>query len=1071
MTQDPMRRGLFLKKKAPPAKYQILYTRSATDPKRFTIIVANCVALILIILASGAWFLTKHNHQTALRAAENNLRQSSLIVESVVNHLFLQVDGALASVPALLAAADTGNEPLEPKVVTRLLRGLNFQTFAFRDIMVLNPDGSIWASARPDSWNRRFPLSLAPMEHAVHRGAAAVLGPIRNPVTGDWVIFIVRQVDIPSLGQIAIAAEVPLPLISSQLAAVGGTPGLRVSLVRNEGELIVSQPYNELQIGKRQPLTVGPSQRSGQPFEVPVAVAGHPTLGIARPSLYEDVLIYVTLDLNEALSDWMRDRDRVAIFTGCFALLICGLAVTLDMAHRQRGRADAERDKARSMLDTAIETMSDGFVMWDSEDRLVTCNEQFRRIYDRSRAFIYPGAKFEDIIREGAKVGQYPQVGEDLAAFVQETVSWHLNNDGPLERELPDGRWALITERRTPDGMIVGIRTDITDLKHALSDLATANERVQAAMHALHEQNMALMERDRALNIQNVLFDAALNNMSQGLLMTDANQRLIIVNRRFFDLFQLDQGDKMFAVGAPIQEALMAICSAGQLPREAVEELLVKQKGLADARQSGSFLIAGRDGLAVSVVQRPIADGGWLATYEDVTERHRAEERVRFAAHHDALTSLPNRVLFYARLNEMISRLGYHESALSLLCLDLDRFKQVNDTLGHPVGDKLLINAGRRLMTCVRSDAIVARLGGDEFAIAFVSPDPRRAAEIVAQRVIMELSSPYTLDGNMVSIGASVGIAIDETGHADTDTLMKNADMALYQAKAAGRGVYRVFEADMERQLRARLSIEKDLAAALDRHEFEVFYQPLYDLQSNKISGFEALLRWIHPQRGIVSPLQFVRIAEETGMISRIGAWVIRQACEDALLMPSDVKIAINLSPVQFQHADIVALVSEALAASGLPPYRLELEITESTLLENNTSTLNTLLRLRELGVRVALDDFGTGYSSLSYLRRFPFDKIKIDRSFVCEMGTREDCAAIVMSIVTLANRLGITTTAEGVETHDQLLRVREAGCTEAQGYLFSQPMPLVEVLAFFRESASFNDTTIESPSVPHVMS
>jgi diguanylate cyclase (GGDEF)-like protein len=1034
-------------------RYQNFHTRTARNLRRFTIIVAICVGLILVILASGSWFLTKHNHQTAFRAAEGNLRQSSLIVESVVNHLFLQVDGALASLPGLLAASGAGGQPLEPRVVNRLLRSLNFQPFAFRDVMLLKSDGTIWASARPGSWNHHFPLSLEPMEQTVLRGAAAVLGPIRNPVTGDWVIFIVRQLDVPALGLVAAAAEVPLPLISSQFSAVGGTPGLRVALERHDGELIVSQPYNEMRIGRRQPLVITPAQASGRPFDVPIAIAGHPTLGIARPSLYEDVSIVLTLDLNVALTDWARDRNRLAIFMGCFSVLICGIATILVMTHRQTALADAERDRARAMLDSAIESMSDGFVMWDNNDRLITCNEQFKRMYERSRPFIRPGAAFENIIREGAKAGQYPQMGSDVEAFVQETIAWHHDNHGPLERELPGGRWALITERKTPDGVTVGIRTDITNLKHALSDLAAANRRAQAAMLEVQEQNVALRERDRALNIQNVLFDAALNNMSQGLVMTDSNQRLIIVNRRFFDLFNVDE--VLFTVGVPIQQALMAISGAGRLPQDAVEELLVRQKGLADARQSGSFLITGADGFAVSVVQRPIADGGWLATYEDVTERHRAEERVRFAAHHDALTRLPNRVLFHTRLNEMIARLGYHEAALSLLCLDLDRFKQVNDTLGHPVGDKLLVSAGRRLIACLRSDAIVARLGGDEFAIAFVGPDARRSAEAVAERVIAELSTPYSVDGNTVTIGASVGIAMAETGQTDADTLMKNADMALYQAKAAGRGAYRVFEADMERQLLARLSIEEDLASALERDEFELFYQPLYDLRSSKISGFEALLRWIHPRRGIVSPLHFVRIAEETGMIRRIGAWVIQQACEDALKLPPDVKIAINLSPVQFQQADIVGVISEALASSGLPPDRLELEITESTLLENNAATLDALLQLRQIGLRVALDDFGTGYSSLSYLRRFPFDKIKIDRSFVCEMSTRDDCSAIVMSIVTLANRLGITTTAEGVETLDQFWLVRDAGCTEAQGYLFSQPMPLQEVLAFFSGSDS----------------
>ncbi|HVZ06485.1 EAL domain-containing protein [Rhodopila sp.] len=1016
--------------------------------RHFTLIVSSAVVFILAVLAAGTWLLSRHNRASALRAAEGNLRQASLIVESVVNHQFLQVDGALASLPDLLGTIVPEQGSPEPRAASRLLRSFNFQTFAFRDIMLLRPDGTIWASARPNAWNHHFPLPLADQDPALLRGAAAVLGPVRNAVTGDWVVFVTRQVTVPGAGPMSAAAELPLPIFSNQFAAVGGTPGLRVFLQRHNGILLVCQPYNEIQVGKPQPIRIGPTQLNGQPFAVPAELAGAPTLAIARPSLYADVLIVLTLDLDAALADWKRDRDRLIIFSGSFATLICALALTLDVAHRQRGRAEAERNRARAMLDSAIESMSEGFVMWDSSDRLVTCNEQFRRMYDRSRPFIIPGAHFEDIIREGARHGQYPSMGDDLEAFVRETLAWHLNNDGPLERELPDGRWVLITERRTPDGGIVGIRTDITNLKAALAELADANERAQAAMEAAQQQNVALRERDRALNIQNVLFDAALNNMSQGLLMTDANQRLIIFNRRFVDLFGIDAGK--FSIGLPIQQALTEISTAGFLPDTVVQDMLIRQRVLADARQSGNFLVTGSDGFAVSVSQRPIADGGWLATYEDVTERHRAEEKVRYAAHHDALTGLPNRVLFHARLAEMIERLRHRETGLALLCLDLDRFKQVNDTLGHPIGDRLLDSAGRRLMGCVKSDSIVARLGGDEFAIAFVAPDARRTAEVVADRIIAELSTPYSIEGHMIAVSASVGIVIADGNGTDADTLLKNADMALYQAKSEGRGVYSVFESDMERQLLARLAIEEDLSTALDRGEFELYYQPLYDLGSHRISGFEALLRWIHPRRGIVSPAYFVRIAEETGMIRRIGSWVIQQACEDALRLPPDVKVAVNLSPVQFQQCDIVGTIARALSTTGLPANRLELEITESTLLESNAATLTALFHLRSMGLRVALDDFGTGYSSLSYLRRFPFDKIKIDRSFVCEMEAREDCAAIVMSIVTLANRLGITTTAEGVETLDQLWLVREAGCTEAQGYLFSQPMPLREVLTFF---------------------
>jgi diguanylate cyclase (GGDEF)-like protein len=437
-----------------------------------------------------------------------------------------------------------------------------------------------------------------------------------------------------------------------------------------------------------------------------------------------------------------------------------------------------------------------------------------------------------------------------------------------------------------------------------------------------------------------------------------------------------------------------------------------------------------------------------------VSEQRRAEEHIRFAAHHDALTKLPNRVLFRIRLDEMISSLAHRDTGLALLYLDLDRFKHINDTLGHPIGDALLEAAGRRLLSCIRGADIVARLGGDEFAIALESSELPAAAQELGQRIINTLGMPYNLAGHTVIVGASIGIALADDGSMNADTLLKNADMALYQAKAKGRGVCSLFEADMERQLLTRLAIEEDLRDALDRQEFELLYQPLWDLGSNRIAGFEALIRWNHPVRGTVSPVHFIQITEETGLIHAIGAWALNRACVDAMKMPEDVKVAVNLSAAQFDTGDIVDIVADALDSSGLPANRLELEITETTLLKNNESTLALLFRLHALGVRIALDDFGTGYSSLSYLRTFPFGKIKIDQSFVREMATRADCAAIVSSIVSLANKLNITTTAEGIETIDQLDLIRATGCTEAQGYLFSVPRPLLEVLDYFMESS-----------------
>ena len=420
--------------------------------------------------------------------------------------------------------------------------------------------------------------------------------------------------------------------------------------------------------------------------------------------------------------------------------------------------------------------------------------------------------------------------------------------------------------------------------------------------------------------------------------------------------------------------------------------------------------------------------------------------RIFFMAHHDALTGLPNRLMFHDRLQEALMQQRRWGDGIALLCLDLDHFKQVNDTLGHPAGDMLLKAVAGRLRECVRDGDMVARLGGDEFAVLQCGArQPERAGEL-AQRIVEKLGAPYDLGGDRAVVGASVGIAVVTPDLCSADTLLRSADLALYRAKADGRGSFRLFESGMDEQMRARQTIERDLREALAQNEFEMFYQPVFHLQAQCVSGFEALLRWRHPDRGLVPPAQFIPIAEELGLIVPIGEWVLAQACADAATWPDDVMVAVNLSPVQFYSPGLVEAVREALQRSGLPARRLELEITESALLQDSKTVLATLHELRALGLRTALDDFGTGYSSLSYLRSFPFDKLKIDQSFVREMAYRPDCRAIVKSVLDLAHELGMTTTAEGVETEEQLDQLLRDGCTEVQGFLFDRPRPAADI-------------------------
>ena len=436
----------------------------------------------------------------------------------------------------------------------------------------------------------------------------------------------------------------------------------------------------------------------------------------------------------------------------------------------------------------------------------------------------------------------------------------------------------------------------------------------------------------------------------------------------------------------------------------------------------------------------------------DITERKEAERRAEHQSRHDGLTDLPNRTLFRERLKQSAADAKRRRGSFGLLLLDLDRFKVVNDTLGHQTGDTLLKQVAKRMRSLVRAEDTLARLGGDEFALLLPGRGQVDEVRRVAERLVEAISHPFLIKGQQVSVGVSVGICLAPEDGTDTDTLLKHADLALYRAKGAGRSTFRFYEPSMDAAQQEKQALELDLRRALTRGEFQLHYQPQMDLASGAISGFEALVRWRHPKHGMISPGSFIPLAEETKQIVPLGEWVLREACREAACQPAPMRVAVNVSAVQFRQSRLVQTVMSALAASGLPASRLELEVTETVLI-HDAEALQTLHQLRALGVRIALDDFGTGYSSLSYLRRFPFDKIKIDRSFIREIDN-EDTAAIVRAMVGLGQRLGMMITAEGVETPEQMDRVRAEGCTEVQGYLISPPAPPHEAFALVREQA-----------------
>lgn len=540
--------------------------------------------------------------------------------------------------------------------------------------------------------------------------------------------------------------------------------------------------------------------------------------------------------------------------------------------------------------------------------------------------------------------------------------------------------------------------------------------------------------------------DTAINNMTQGLLLFDAAERIVVCNRRYIEIYDLDPD--VVKPGCLFRELIAHRKETGSFSGDVDNYRDSILHDLAQGRAT-ELIIETTDGRSIQIVNQPLGGGGWVATHEDISERKRAEERIAHLAHYDPLTNLPNRRLFRDHLEKQLSWV-HRGSKLAVLYLDLDHFKSINDTLGHPVGDELLTAVASRLRGCVRDVDIVARLGGDEFAIIQTAVEQSSDVIHLAARIHAAIREPFDFGGHHVVTDTSIGIAMAPADGTEPDRLLKNADLALYGAKANGRGTYHFFEPEMDARAKARRALEFDLRESIMCGGFELHYQPLVALSTNAVVGCEALLRWRHPVRGLVPPAEFIPLAEETGLINQLGEWVLHTACAEAATWPSDIKLAVNVSPIQFKSPGLVLKVAAALVESGLPARRLELEITEAVLIRDDEAALNTLHLLRNLGVQIAMDDFGTGFSSLSYLQRFPFDKIKIDRCFIKNITEKGGSLAIVRAVIGIAKARSITTTAEGVETEPQRRLLRKLGCDEMQGYLFSRAKPAAELYQYF---------------------
>jgi diguanylate cyclase (GGDEF)-like protein len=551
-----------------------------------------------------------------------------------------------------------------------------------------------------------------------------------------------------------------------------------------------------------------------------------------------------------------------------------------------------------------------------------------------------------------------------------------------------------------------------------------------------HRQSKARLAAERRQ------LSTAVNNIPQGLVLYDASARIVICNQPYIEMFGLSP--EVVKPGCTMQRLIAHRKETGSFDGDIDEfcNAIIRNVSLGKATRQLTEAPGGR---AIEIVNKPLKSGGWVATIEDITERTRADQKIAHMAHYDALTDLPNRVLFRERLEQALQALGPGEQ-LAVLYIDIDEFKSVNDALGHLIGDELLKGVADRLRGCLKHCDVAARLGGDEFAVIQTAVSHPSETTQLVERIFQAIRKPFECVDHLITTDASIGIALAPCDGSDLHQLLKNADLALYGAKGDGRRTYRFFEAGMDARAKARRSLELELRQALADGTFEVYYQPVLDLEDGTVSCCEALLRWRHPERGFISPAEFIPIAEETGLINELGCFVLDAACREAAGWPEQVRVAVNVSPVQFKSQALALNVAAALARSGIAASRLELEITEAVLIRDDEVALAVLHQLRGLGVRIALDDFGTGYSSLSYLQRFPFDKIKIDRSFINDLGGAGASSSIVQAVVNIAAASDMTTTAEGVETEQQRNWLHILGCTEMQGYLFSPAIPAAEI-------------------------
>ncbi len=986
--------------------------------------------VVIAIIWSGICLLANQEHESAYRDAVRQGSNLSRVLEEYIRRVVQESDSAL-----LELRRDYQKDPKNFDIAAWATRTQSSSNLTVQ-FGVVDADGFVKLS------------SLGPISKRVYVGNRApfiqprdektdrlyISDPMIGHVTGKLTINFTRRIDKPdgSFGGVVVSS-LNISELEKFFSSLDLGPGGIVSLVGSDGIVLARGGLEQENRGFAGISTIN-SPLFRHLHETPAdtywnnAASRARFDGVVRLISYRVVsgipLVALVGLAGQDIFQQANATLRKYVIAGTILTIIVLIVMILGATREARilstaaelRRSKQSFEQSNLLLQTALTNMADGLCMFDREQRLVVCNERYGAMYGLAPEQTQPGTTLRSILEARVRTGKSPR---DAEGYIHRRLT-EIAEHKPyyVENELTDGHVYAVSHRPMPDGGWVATHIDISEQRRAEQELDETRKFLDSIIENIPVSVVVKDAKTRKYLLVNRAFEDML-----GL------PRSVMLNRTSFDIHRpkdaqnIDDADtEALGDSDQVNYKEIEVNTPMRGPRmQATSRIVIKS-----SRGESKFIIA---------------------VIDDVTERKKAEQRIAFLAHHDALTGLANRAALTQKIDEAAARQRRRKEPFSVLLLDLDRFKQVNDTLGHPAGDTLLIEVATRLKSLLRETDILARLGGDEFAVIQSGEASQRdAAKSLAERIIDLLGKPYAIEGGNISIGTSIGIALAPEHEGGSDDLLKMADLALYRAKSAGRNGYCFFDPEMSEVASARQEIESDLRRAIQQNEFELHYQPIVDSKTRKICSAEALVRWRHPTKGLLYPDLFIPLAEETGMITQIGDWVLRAACTEAATWPGEIKVAVNLSLVQFRKSNLPDVVMRALVDSGLRPERLELEITETALIESAAECLPALRQFKSLGITVALDDFGTGYSSLSQLAMFPFDKIKIDKSFTQNLTKRSECAAIVSATLTLAQNLDIATTAEGVETIDQYRLLRLAGVTSLQGYLFKRPGPASEI-------------------------